>query len=89
MKIEVEVECTPEEARAFLGLPDVGPMQEALMAELQKRMMANLQAMEPEQLFKTWLPAGLQGWEQLQKAFWTQMASQGAPGAEDKKKGKP
>ena len=44
-------------------------MHEALMAELQKRMMANLQAMEPEQLFKTWLPAGLQGWEQLQKAL--------------------
>ncbi len=75
MKIHVDIDCTPEEARAFLGLPDVAPMQEALMAELQKRMMANLQAMEPEQLLKTWLPAGLQGWEQLQKAFWTQMAS--------------
>jgi hypothetical protein len=84
MKIHVDIDCTPEEARAFLGLPDVGPMQEALMAELQKRMMANLQAMEPEQLFKTWLPAGLQGWEQLQKAFWTQMGS----AAGDKKEGK-
>jgi len=75
MKIHVDIDCTPEEARAFLGLPDVAPMQQALMAELQKRMMANLQAMEPEQLFKTWLPAGLQGWEQLQKAFWAQMTS--------------
>ena len=75
MKIHVDIDCTPEEARAFLGLPDVAPMQAALMEELQKRMMANLQAMEPEQLLKTWLPAGLQGWEQLQKAFWTQMAS--------------
>jgi len=84
MKIHVDVDCTPEEARTFLGLPDVGPMQEALMAELQKRMMANLQAIEPEQLFKTWLPAGLQGWEQLQKAFWTQMGS----AAGDKKEGK-
>lgn len=80
MKIRLDIDCTPEEARAFLGLPDVAPLQEALMAELQKRMMANLQAMEPEQLFKTWLPAGLQGWEQLQKAFWSQMAS----GARDK-----
>ena len=70
-----DADCTPEEARRFLGLPDVAPMQEALVSEMQKRMMANLQAMEPEQLLKTWLPAGLQGWEQLQKAFWTQMAS--------------
>lgn len=83
MKIHVDIDCTPEEARAFLGLPDVGPMQDVLMAELQKRMMANMQAMEPEQLFKTWLPAGLQGWEQLQKAFWTQMG--GAAG--EKKEG--
>ena len=75
MKIHVDIDCTPEEARTFLGLPDVAPMQEALLAEMQKHMMANLQAMEPEQLLKTWLPAGLQGWEQLQKAFWTQMAS--------------
>lgn len=87
MKIHLDIDCTPEEARAFLGLPDVGPMQEALMAELQKRLMANLQAMEPEQLFKTWLPAGLQGWEQLQKAFWTQMASHGATGSGDRKAG--
>jgi len=75
MKIKVDIDCTPEEARSFLGLPDVKPMQEALMAEMQKRMMANLQAMEPEQLLKTWLPAGLQGWEQLQKAFWSQMST--------------
>ena len=84
MKITIDIDCTPEEARAFLGLPDVGPMQEALMDELQKRMMANLQAMEPEQLFKTWLPAGLQGWEQLQKAFWSQMSSAATGKTEEK-----
>jgi len=84
MKIHVDIDCTPEEARTFLGLPDVAPMQDALMAEIQKRMMANLEAMEPEHLLKTWLPAGLQGWEQLQKAFWTQMSAAKA----DKKEGK-
>jgi Family of unknown function (DUF6489) len=30
MKINVEIDCTAEEARAFLGLPDVQPMQEQL-----------------------------------------------------------
>src|SRR3546814_9593385 len=75
MKIHVDVDCTPEEARVFLGLPDVVPLQAALMEELEKRMMAKLQAMEPDQRFKTWLPAGLQGWEQLPKAFWTQMST--------------
>ncbi|HZH28708.1 MAG TPA: DUF6489 family protein [Azospirillaceae bacterium] len=75
MKISIDVDCTPEEARAFLGLPDVRPMQEALMKQLQDRMSANLNAMDPETLFKTWLPATLQGFEQVQKMFWNQMAA--------------
>lgn len=83
MKIHVDIDCTPEEARTFLGLPDVAPMQEAVVAEMQKQMLANLAAMDPEQLFKTWLPAGMQGWEQMQKAFWTQM-TKGKPPAPKK-----
>jgi len=78
MKISIEIDCTPEEARSFLGLPDVAPMQEALMEELQKRMIKALGSMDPEALFKNWLPASFQGWEQLQKSFWDQMASAAA-----------
>ena len=73
MKITVDVDCTPEEARAFLGLPDVKPMQEQLMRELQERMAANIRAMEPEAMFRTWLPATLKGFEQLQEMFISQM----------------
>jgi hypothetical protein len=46
MKISIEVDCTPEEARRFLGLPDVAPMQAALVEEMQKRLSANVAAME-------------------------------------------
>jgi len=73
MKVTVNVECSPEEARAFMGLPDVQPMQQALMQELEQRLRANIQAMSPESMAKTWLPAGLQGAEQLQKMFWSQV----------------
>ena len=73
MKVNVEVDCTPEEARTFLGLPDVRPMQEALMNELEARLRANIQAMDPETMVKTWLPAGIQGVEQMQKMFWSHM----------------
>lgn len=72
MKITVDVDCTPEEARAFLGLPDVKPMQDALLQQVQERMTASLGAMDPETMFKTWLPAQVQGMEQLQKMFWAQ-----------------
>lgn len=74
MKVTVNVDCTPEEARAFLGLPDVKPMQDALLKQIQERMTASLSAMEPEAMLKTWLPAGVQGMEQLQKMFWAQFA---------------
>ncbi len=73
MKVTIDIDCTPDEARSFLGLPDIKPMQDSMVAELEKRMRANMDAMDPETLFKTWLPAGIQGWEQLQKTFWGQM----------------
>ena len=74
MKITMDVDCTPEEMRRFFGLPDVAPMQEAVMAEVQKRIMASMQAMEPETLLKTWMPMGVQGFEQMQKMFWNAMS---------------
>ena len=72
MKVTIDVECTPEEARSFLGLPDVKPMQDAMMQQVQDRMIASLAAMDPETVIKTWLPAQVQGIEQLQKMFWSQ-----------------
>ncbi len=74
MKISIDVDCSPEEARAFLGLPDVAPMQAGVMEELGKRMSAGLEAMDPEALMKTWMPLGLQGLEQAEKMFWSQMS---------------
>ena len=34
MKVTIEIDCTPDEARVFMGLPDVKPMQAAVMASL-------------------------------------------------------
>jgi hypothetical protein len=73
MKVTVNVECTPEEARAFMGLPDVQPMQEALMKQLQDQLSDNISNMKPETMISTWLPASMQGAEQLQKMFWGQV----------------
>lgn len=84
MKIKIDIDCSPQEARSFLGLPDVEPMQRALLGEAEARMRAALSAMDPETMMKVWMPAGLQGWEQLQKAFWSQLG--GASGGERKDK---
>jgi len=46
--------------------------------ELEERMRANLQAMDSETMFKTWMPAGVpsgvQGLEQMQRMFWANLA---------------
>jgi len=73
MKVTFDIDCTPEEARAFLGLPDVQPMQKAMMAEVEQRMKDGLDSMSPDALFKTWLPAGMESFEQMQKMFFSQM----------------
>ena len=78
MKISLDIDCTSDELRAFFGLPDVKPMQEQLLKEVEERMRANLKALDPETLLKTWLPAGLKGFEQLQEMFVAQMSGRGA-----------
>ena len=74
MKISLDIDCTSEELRGFFGLPDVKPMQEQLLKELEERMSASLKALDPETMLKTWLPAGLKGFEQLQEMFLNQMS---------------
>ena len=77
MKIKFDIDCTPEEARAFLGLPDVGPLQKAMMEEVEKRMKDAIDAMSPEALLNKWLPAGMQNLEEMQKMFWAQFGGSG------------
>jgi hypothetical protein len=77
MKFTVNCDCTPEEARAFFGLPDFQPMQEALMTDMQEKMQKNMSAMDPENLMKLWMPqnalGGMQAFSDLQKTIWDQM----------------
>ncbi len=73
MKVNIEIDCTPQEARAFFGLPDVAPVHEAVMAELQDRLVKAMAGMDPETLVRIWMPLGLQGMEQMQR-FWQQFA---------------
>ena len=67
MKITVDVDCTPAEARAFMGLPDVTPLNEHLISEMSRRMDDNITAMQPEELLKSWFSFGGQAQEQFMK----------------------
>jgi hypothetical protein len=75
MKVTINIDCTPEEARAFLGLPDFGPLQREVMEAMRERMMKAMAGTEPEALLKQWLTTGTQTFEQIQKAFWDQFGA--------------
>lgn len=75
MKATVNIECTPEEARLFLGLPDVTGLNEQLVTEMQSRMRDNMAALQPEELYKNWMAFGGAAQEQFRKLM---MAAAGA-----------
>ena len=82
MKFTVNVECSPEEARRFMGLPDVTPINEALVAEMGKRMEKNLQLMSGEAMMNSWMSVGTQA----QDAFVKMMTSAAGAGAASREK---
>ncbi len=88
MKIKVEIDCTPQEARSFFGLPDLEPLNEAMTEKLQERMEAAAEMLEPEALLKAWMPGGA-GYDQMRNMFMGAMgqaAGQGRgkkPGRDD------
>ena len=54
MNVNFEIDFTPLEARQFFGLPDITPMQAAVMDKLQQQMMSNIEKISPESLMQTW-----------------------------------
>ena len=83
MKFNFDIECTPEEARAFVGLPNIAPMQERMMKELEEKMQENIRNLTPEEMVKTWMPATMQGIGEMQKMFWSQMGVKTPENSED------
>ena len=75
MKITVNVECSAEEARAFLGLPDVTGLNEQMINEMQARMKANMAALAPDELMKNWMAFGGQAQEHFRKLMTAAAAS--------------
>ena len=69
MKVTVEVDCTPLEARQFLGLPDVQPLQAAVMAQMEKKMLSEMERFSPDSVMKTWLSLVPQNAERMQELF--------------------
>lgn len=67
MKVKIEIDCEPAEARAFLGLPNVDALNDHMVAEMKRRMDENIAAMQPDELMKTWTSFGLQAQDHFRR----------------------
>ena len=77
MKVTIEIDCSPIEARTFMGLPDVSGLNDHLVGEMQKRMDANMAALAPDKLMKSWMAFGTGAQEQFRKLMTAATASAG------------
>lgn len=73
MKIHIDIDCAPAEARAFFGLPDVKPLQDHLLQDIEERLRTSLKVMDVDHVLRTLLPSSLQGLEKVQSALWSQL----------------
>ena len=74
MKVTVNIDCTPEEARRAIGLPDLTPLHERYVQLLLDTMATG--AIKPEMmdgLARSWAPMGEAG-----LALWRRMLESGA-----------
>lgn len=68
MKVTVNVDCTPEEARRFLGLPDLTPVHQAYVEKMQKAVTDGAGPEMFADMVRAWGPmseAGMNMWRQM------------------------
>lgn len=81
MKVHVEVECTPEEARRFMGLPDVEKANSAYVETIAKAMKGVSNPDQLQEYAKQLAPMGQVGLKMFQNFMESGNAfSEGAQG---------
>lgn len=68
MKVNIEIDCTPEEARTFMGLPDVAKANEFYVDAIGKAMKGAANVEQLQEFAKGLAPMGQVGMN-LFKAF--------------------
>lgn len=67
MKVTMEVDCTPEEARRFLGLPDVSKANEIYVDNIAKAMQGITSIDQLQTYVKQIAPMGEMGMKMFQQ----------------------
>lgn len=68
MKLNIEIDCTPEEARRAVGLPDLTPVHDRYVAMLLDMVEGGIKPEMVETMLRSWSPmgeAGMQFWKRM------------------------
>lgn len=79
MKVTVDVDCTPEEARRFMGLPDMSVVHEAYTDKMKKMIDEGITPDAVETMMRNWMPMGEAGMN-LWRTMFDQMSRAGGGG---------
>lgn len=86
MKVTVELDCTPEEARRMMGLPDVGKLNETYVKELSKFLQGASSVEQLQNFTKIIAPMGEAGIKMFSSFVSGAMGAGGGKSSTSKKK---
>lgn len=79
MRLTINIECTPQEARTFFGMPDVEPLNDLVVAEMTRRAKDQMDTLaDPERLVARWMEMSGKGMDALQGLFGAAISGAGA-----------
>ena len=56
MRFKIDIECTPEEARTFFGMPDIAPFNNMIVDEMKTRAKDQMDTLaDPERFVRQWV----------------------------------
>lgn len=71
MKVTVDIDCTPEEARRFMGLPDLAPLHDVYLDKMKRTIDEGVTPEMMQSALRAWSPMGEAG-----MGFWKQIIDQ-------------
>ncbi len=86
MKVNIEIECTPEEARSFLGLPDVTKANDLYVENITKAMQGVSNPAQMQEYAQALAPMGQVGLKMFQS--FVESGMRAATGGSSTPKGK-
>jgi len=68
VNIKIDIDITPEEARRFLGLPDVSGLQEDMMRYVREKVGQGAEGFDPAAFLRETALGGTNAWQRLMTA---------------------